>query len=113
METKVCNICGQEKPVEDFSKAYKHICKECRNGIAREARKETQRIETPLSEMYEESVKEQRRWQILLAVAPAVIDPKHVVNETRVAFDACDIADAIFEEWSKREAKRKASGASK
>ena len=28
-ETKKCAQCGQEKPVEDFSKLYKNLCKAC------------------------------------------------------------------------------------
>ncbi|MDE7345324.1 MAG: hypothetical protein K2N48_01125 [Muribaculaceae bacterium] len=29
MKTKECAQCGQEKPIEDFSKSYKNICKAC------------------------------------------------------------------------------------
>ena len=29
METKICAQCGQEKPIEDFSKSYKNLCKAC------------------------------------------------------------------------------------
>ena len=29
METKICAQCGQEKPIEDFSKSYKCFCKSC------------------------------------------------------------------------------------
>lgn len=36
--TKICSQCGCEKPVEEFSKAYKNICKECRNENARSIR---------------------------------------------------------------------------
>ena len=28
-ETKKCAQCGQKKPIEDFSKSYKHLCKSC------------------------------------------------------------------------------------
>ena len=36
METKVCNKCGIEKPIEDFqfrkdTNSYRHACKECVN----------------------------------------------------------------------------------
>lgn len=65
-----------------------------------------QRIETPYSDMLQERIDKERRFQILVATIPAVIDPKHVVNETRIAFDACDIADAVFAEWKSRELKR-------
>ena len=36
--TKICSQCGCEKPVEEFCKAYKNICKECRNENARSMR---------------------------------------------------------------------------
>lgn len=29
MEIKKCAQCGQEKPIEDFSKSYKNLCKSC------------------------------------------------------------------------------------
>lgn len=38
METKKCAKCGQYKPINAFSLAYKGICKECRNEIEREKR---------------------------------------------------------------------------
>ena len=28
-KTKICTQCGQEKPIEDFSKSYKNLCKAC------------------------------------------------------------------------------------
>lgn len=28
-EPKLCPQCGQEKPIEDFSKSYKNLCKTC------------------------------------------------------------------------------------
>lgn len=28
-ETKICARCGEEKPIEDFSKSYKKLCKKC------------------------------------------------------------------------------------
>ena len=41
METKICNKCGQEKPLSDFQfrkdiGAYRHACKECLNKQKRE-----------------------------------------------------------------------------
>ncbi len=35
MTTKTCQICGQEKPAEAFSKSYPKRCREC---VAKEAR---------------------------------------------------------------------------
>lgn len=29
METKICTQCWQEKPIDDFSKSYKNLCKYC------------------------------------------------------------------------------------
>lgn len=66
-----------------------------------------QRIPTPLTDMIESHIQEQRRWQVVLAAIPALIDTKHVVNERAVAHDACNIADAVIEAWNKRESERK------
>lgn len=38
MEIKKCAQCGQEKPIEDFSKSYKNLCKACVAENARVAR---------------------------------------------------------------------------
>ena len=34
-QSKRCEVCGQLKPVEDFSKSYKNRCKECVASMAR------------------------------------------------------------------------------
>ena len=39
METKKCAQCGQEKPIEDFSKSYKNFCKACVAENVKEKRK--------------------------------------------------------------------------
>lgn len=39
METRTCEICGQEKPAEAFSKSYPKRCRECVATEARERRK--------------------------------------------------------------------------
>lgn len=42
METKKCAKCGQYKPINAFSLAYKGICKDCRNEIERERRSDNE-----------------------------------------------------------------------
>lgn len=42
---KRCEICGQEKPQHEFSKAYKHRCKACVAEAAREERKRYKKLE--------------------------------------------------------------------
>ncbi|MBD5195438.1 MAG: hypothetical protein HDS87_06930 [Bacteroidales bacterium] len=39
MEKKKCEICGQMKPLGDFSKSYKHRCKACVAELVRNNRK--------------------------------------------------------------------------
>lgn len=46
VETKVCSVCGKEKPITEFEKghrkrsnAYSYRCKECANEYKREAYK--------------------------------------------------------------------------
>lgn len=38
MSTLHCRICGEEKPREAFSSAYKNTCKDCRNKQVRQER---------------------------------------------------------------------------
>lgn len=38
MTTKTCQICGQEKPAEAFSKSYPNRCRECVAEAARDKR---------------------------------------------------------------------------
>lgn len=38
METKKCEICGREMPISEFSKSYKHRCKDCVAKMIREKR---------------------------------------------------------------------------
>ena len=35
-----CKICGYEKPINEFSKSYKHRCKACQAEVMRNKRKE-------------------------------------------------------------------------
>lgn len=44
MDTKICAQCGQEKPIEDFSKSYKNLCKACVAENERKKRLETKEI---------------------------------------------------------------------
>lgn len=44
METKICAQCGHEKPIEDFSKSYKNLCKACVAENERKKRLETKEI---------------------------------------------------------------------
>ena len=39
MSTKTCQICGQEKPAEAFSKSYPNRCRECVAEQTRQRRK--------------------------------------------------------------------------
>lgn len=38
MEKKKCEICGEMKPLDEFSKSYKHRCKACVAELARNER---------------------------------------------------------------------------
>lgn len=50
MEKKKCEICGQMKPLGDFSKSYKHRCKACVAEAARNDRKNQKEHEHHLAE---------------------------------------------------------------
>lgn len=38
MVTKRCGCCGRELPIEDFSKAYKDLCRDCYVALVRNRR---------------------------------------------------------------------------
>ena len=63
-----------------------------------------QRIATPYSDMLQERIDKERRFQIMVAAIPAVVERNK--SDNRIAADACDIADAVFAEWQSRELKR-------
>lgn len=42
MSTKICEICGQEKPAEAFSKSYRNRCRDCVAEQTRNARQAKQ-----------------------------------------------------------------------
>lgn len=63
-----------------------------------------QRIETPLVEILEANFEKECRFKIVVAAIPAVVVRNK--SDKRIAADACDIADAVFDEWKKRELKR-------
>lgn len=66
-----------------------------------------QRIATPYSDMLQERIDKERRFQILVAAIPAVVERNNLQNQLyRIAADACNIADAVFAEWQSRELKR-------
>lgn len=41
MGTKICEICGRELPIPDFSKSYRNRCKDCVAKMTREKRANT------------------------------------------------------------------------
>ena len=43
MNNKICEVCGQEKPAEAFSKSYKNRCRDC---VAEQARQKRQNKDT-------------------------------------------------------------------
>ena len=50
MEKKKCEICGQMKPQNEFSKSYKHRCKACVAEAARNNRKQFLKLEREVTE---------------------------------------------------------------
>ncbi len=51
-QVKQCCKCGTLKPIEDFSKSYKHTCKECVAVMARESRAHKKEIKDMIEEIY-------------------------------------------------------------
>lgn len=58
METKKCEICGRELPISEFSKSYKHRCRECVAKMIREKRKISHtKTKSSLYDLYKETHK--------------------------------------------------------
>lgn len=58
METKKCEICGRELPISEFSKSYKHRCKDCVAKMTKEKRKNSHiKTKSSLYDLYKETQK--------------------------------------------------------
>lgn len=101
MAKRTCEICGRLTDEADFSKSYKHRCKEC---VAREARKaratktgaegETEYIRIPGTCLDETPDWEQRRYEIALAMFAS---PYHLTAEEAV-MNADELIEALKNE---------------
>lgn len=122
MSNKTCEICGQKKPLSEFSKSYKKRCKECVAEMQRSKRAEKRYQNYGLSP--EEEVSridwEQRRYEIAKAMISVIylddgqaqraednrtgIGFEYKVNEQMVK-EAVSIADALIAKLKKGDEK--------
>lgn len=76
---KVCEICGKEKPLSEFSKSYKNRCKECVAEMTRENRraekefKEIRQIRKELDLDKDNIDWKQRRYEIAKEAMTAIM----------------------------------------
>lgn len=92
MSNKVCQICGQEKPAEAFSKSYPNRCRDCVAAQSRKRRKKAKLngkqapviitddpVFNPLPDFLQEAKPqepdwEQRRYDLALAIFQKLLD---------------------------------------
>lgn len=111
---KVCEICGKEKPLSEFSKSYKNRCKECVAEMTRENRRLEKEIKENLKvrqESEDEKVNdnidwEQRRYEISKYIFAAFMSNSNSsvfgYSKEKQAKDAVEYADALIEELKKK-----------
>lgn len=113
MSNKVCQICGQAKPAEAFSKSYPNRCREC---VAEQARGRRQRAKingkearviitddpicNPLPDFikrakHQEPDWEQRRYDLALSIFLNCLYNEHLTPE-QAAKEARDAADQFI-----------------
>lgn len=102
-ETKQCAQCGQTKPIEDFSKSYKNLCKAC---VAENAR--IQRHKEKIAESQARGANE-AMYGHRLTVATAALQGmlasgKYSTNSPKfLAEKSVEYADALLTEIYKKE----------
>lgn len=95
-ETKICAQCKQEKPIEDFSKSYKNLCKAC---VAENERlKRSAKILLP--EIPPVSYVPNTRLYVATAAMQGILASGRVAGREAVMI-ALSYADALIEELKK------------
>lgn len=106
---KRCEICGEIKPIEAFSKSYKNRCKDCVAEQARENRRaekefnEIRKVRQSLGWDKNDIDWEQVRIQAAIAAMQGMYSNKEFdsLSFERVAQKAVKQADALIEELKK------------
>lgn len=107
---KVCEICGKEKPLSEFSKSYKNRCKECVAEMTRENRRLEKEIKENLKirqESEDEKVNDNIDWEQVRIQAAIAAMQGILANEKRdgtiedIAFASVRYTDALIEELKK------------
>lgn len=104
---KKCEICGEIKPIDAFSKSYKNRCKDCVAKMTRLARKEEaiKQMEV-INDNLERAVDEywrQVRVKAAISAMQAMYSNREFDNLSfeRIAQKAANQADALIEELKK------------
>lgn len=107
---KVCEICGKEKPLSEFSKSYKNRCKECVAEMTRENRraekefKEIRQIKKELGWDKDDIDWQQVRIQAAISAMQGMYSNKEfdTLSFDRIAQKAVNQADALIAELKKK-----------
>lgn len=87
--TNICSQCGREMPIDELSKAYKHICKDCRNQNARESRGNTRCNDYRTSKGYNMRFALRNKNKIKNTYSQELVDS--VLSALKAAQSECDI----------------------
>lgn len=103
-ESKKCEICGEMKPLADFSKSYKNRCKAC---VAAETRMNRESARNEKSQSIPEIDWEKRRYETATAALVAILSSFHLTDcyddgiMTSAAHDAVIASNALISELQK------------
>lgn len=107
-EYKVCEVCGQEKHISEFSKSYPRRCKACvaeHTKMVRERAKQEQKrsknTESRAGMQKNEIDWEQRRYEIAKNVLPGLVVDEIPGQYRQLAKAAILYADALIAELKK------------
>lgn len=93
---KRCEVCGEEKPLSEFSKSYKHRCKKCvaeETKIKRHGNTNKPVLAIPTIDW------EQRRYEIAKdIVAYSFSTPMHGMSMASYIHNCVEVADMLIEE---------------
>jgi len=120
-QSKRCEVCGQFKPVEDFSKSYKNRCKKC---VASMSRMRRDSCSEKKAEEYRKIMEtpdpiadnflidwEQRRYELSKAAMQGMIsnwveertDKSYANNISNLCKMSIDIADTMIQELKSKQ----------
>lgn len=103
MSNKICEVCGQEKPAEAFSKSYKNRCRQCVAELARYKRlhRDNSQIQPDWDNITSELLESQpdweaRRYSLALSLFRSNLEPCGCCDPQEAATEAVTAANIFI-----------------